>query len=202
MGYRKVFNYTNYLNEIKPKTELGIYNRFLFALMSVHTTWENNIKGYDVVKGKLWSEKDKEELILKLKESGVGLQEQRARYIIEFSRSYSSNPKQYLKEESESWVQYRDRLAKTILGLGMAKSSFAIEMIYPNEANITCIDTHIAEELGVKFKSLSKKEYKELESSYLKRSKKNPTNYRWKFWDKKQGHNNPRYWSHVLENEI
>ena len=37
---------------IKPKTRMDVYNRFLFAFCSVHTTWQSNIKGYLLLRNK------------------------------------------------------------------------------------------------------------------------------------------------------
>jgi len=48
-----------------------------------------------------------------------------------------------LKSESEDWNQYRLRLKNTVLGLGLAKASFAACLLYPLEADLGCVDTHI-----------------------------------------------------------
>src|SRR5262249_20635152 len=37
----------------------------------------------------------------------------------------------------------RNRIARDVIGLGPAKTSFALGLIYPFEATICCIDTHV-----------------------------------------------------------
>ena len=197
------FNYPQYFKDIKPKDELGIFNRFLFAFLSVHTTWESNIRAYEIMKGNPnW---DPAEIENKLKESGVGLYNQRTRYISQFTHNYRKHSEWYLRRRTEKWKEYRNRLSKNILGLGLAKTSFAIEMIYPTSAWISCIDVHIARFCGENpIKLRNQNIYNRAENKIIDLSRKNkvlPTQFRWEYWDKLQGYNNPRYWSYCLESE-
>ena len=41
---------TEYWNSIIPQNDSERFQRFLFAYCSVHTTWESNIKAYNLIK--------------------------------------------------------------------------------------------------------------------------------------------------------
>ncbi len=147
---------------------------------------------------------DKDEIHEKLRASGVGLYNNRTKFISEFGEHYRDNPKWYLRRRSEKWRDYRDRLQQDIKGLGLAKSSFAIEMIYPNAAWISCIDVHMARFCGADPNKLYKKTYLAAEDNIIKLSKEKdilPTQFRWEYWDKNQGFKDCRYWSYCLEKE-
>ena len=47
---KDVLTYSEYWSELKPQTEIAAFKRYLFAFMSVHTTWKNNCKGYNAIK--------------------------------------------------------------------------------------------------------------------------------------------------------
>ena len=118
---------TDYWSSIAPKNDSECFQRFLFAYCSVHTTWESNIKAYKLIKN--WWEWMNQWDVLedKFKRSGAGLYRNRVRFIKDFSSKFWSNPDFFTKQaEDESWSGYRNRIEKEIIGLCMAKSSFAI----------------------------------------------------------------------------
>jgi len=43
----------------------------------------------------------------------------------------------------ESWTGYRERLAQETPGLGRAKASFVVCLLYPMTADVVCLDTHM-----------------------------------------------------------
>ena len=89
-----------------------------------------------------------------------------------------------------------------ILGLGFAKIRFAIEMLYPNDAQIVCTDTHIIQWAGEKPNKVNKTKLLAIEQKFLKYAKKknlSPVEARAKYWDKKQGYDHCRYWTWVFE---
>ena len=43
----EVDSYTEYWQSIQPKNHAYYFRRWLFSLMSVHTTWESNVRGYN-----------------------------------------------------------------------------------------------------------------------------------------------------------
>ena len=46
----EVAKYTEYWQSIQPKNHADYFRRWLFSLMSVHTTWESNVRGYNFLK--------------------------------------------------------------------------------------------------------------------------------------------------------
>jgi len=195
-----LFDYRNYFKQIKPKNEDEIFQRFLFAFLSVHTSWKNNVSAFQKLKKcRYWK---KEEIGEGLKESGAGMHNMRTEYISAFRDSYNRNPKEYLKKQKEGWKPYRDRTAKSVKGLGISKSSFAIELVYPLSAWITCVDIHMARYCGLDQSSLTPNIYYAAEEKIIKEAKNQkllPSEFRWKYWDNLQGQKNPRYWSYCLE---
>ena len=194
------FNYKEYFKKITPKNKMDVYNRFIFAFCSVHTTWERNIIGYNLLKNKYHTN----EVVTKalIKKAGLGLTNNRTRFIVGFTKKFQSNPNFFKKRPTETWKGYADRLQKNILGLGFAKTRFAIELLYPNEAELVCTDTHIIQWAHQDPNKMSKKLHSKIELGFLNHARQQgmtPVEARWRFWDRKQGYNNPRYWSQVLE---
>lgn len=195
-----MFNYKAYFDWIRPRTEMEIYNRFIFAFCSVHTTWKNNLKGYLLLKDNYHTDKDK--LLSILKNSSLGLYNNRAKFIHSFTKKFLANPKFYTKRRNETWKEYATRLQKDIDGLGHAKTRFAIEMIYPNSARVVCSDTHIIQLHKQNPNKMTKRLYDRIEYGFLNRARKhktNPVEFRWRWWDRKQNYSSPRYWSWCLE---
>jgi len=84
----------------------------------------------------------------------------------------------------------------------MAKVSFSLEMIYPNEAEVTCMDTHLFQAYGLN-QTKHAKYYKDIEDYWLFKSRQSRVpSYiaRCILWDRKQEQPDSRYWSYVLEN--
>ena len=193
---------TKYWQGLIPQNDSECFQRFLFAYCSVHTTWESNIKAYSLIKN--WWEWINQWDVLeqKFKDSGAGLYRNRVRFIKDFSTKFWSNPSFYTKPaEGESWSGYRNRIEKTILGLGMAKSSFSIEMMHPIAGQVFCSDTHMFQLYG-RNQSKDAKLYQDIERHWLRMCFEYdiaPYVARCIFWDRKQDQENSRYWSYVLE---
>jgi hypothetical protein len=198
----EIKGYKDYWEEVTPRNDSERFKRWLFAFMSVHTSWKSNISGYDAVKDWwTWINKD-EYLLSRITDSRVGMQNNRLKFLTEFSHKFWSNPSKYKKDRNESWRSFRDRLRDNTLGLGTAKTSFAIEMCYPNAAEVTCFDTHMFQIYGLD-QGKDAKHYYSIERHWLDMCKMwNTPAYiaRCIFWDKKQGHQDSRYWSYILEN--
>jgi len=191
----------NYWDGLKPINDTEKFQRWLFAFMSVHTSWERNIIGYNNIKH-WWNWINRwDHLENKLIESRVGMQNNRTKYIKEFTIKFWSNPSYYDKGEGETWAMFRNRLVNDIKGLGMAKVSFALEMIHPTNAEIVCLDTHLFQAYGLD-QTKHRKQYKNLENHWVENSRKKdlpPYIARCIYWDRKQEKEDSRYWSHVLE---
>jgi hypothetical protein len=197
----EVERYKEYWGGIAPKNDTEIFQRWLFAFMSVHTTWERNVIGYESIKDwTAWFNDDKKLMDI-IVEARVGLQNNRVRFISEFARKFWADPDWY-KYQNGDWQAFRNKLVKEILGLGIAKVSFALEMIYPNEAKVTCMDTHLFQAYGLN-QSKDATRYKEIENYWLEMCgmwNVPSTIARAIYWDRKQDKTDSRYWSYVLEN--
>jgi thermostable 8-oxoguanine DNA glycosylase len=204
LDYSLVDEYKTYWNDaVSPKNDSEVFQRWLFAFMSVHTSWKRNIIGYEAIKN--WWEwlNNWEELLRRIDDSKVGMQNNRLKYISEFSHKFWKNPSVYRKDNNETWVSYRDRLKERTLGLGPAKTSFAIEMCYPIDAKICCLDTHMFQAYGLD-QSKDLKKYGEIELHWITMCNLwqiPPYIARCLYWDRKQGYSNSRYWSYALEPE-
>ena len=196
----EVEGYKSYWQSIAPKNDTEEFQRWLFAFMSVHTTWERNVIGYEAIKDwTVWFNDDKK-LMEIIKGAAVGLHNNRVRFISEFARKFWADPSAYKYQEG-SWQDFRNKLVKNILGLGIAKVSFALEMIYPNEAKVTCMDTHLFQAFGLD-QSKDARRYIEIENYWLGMCAMwnvPSTIARAILWDRKQDKTDSRYWTYVLE---
>ena len=199
-----VDRYIDYWNDIKPTRPDDVLRRFLFAFTSVHTSWQGNVRGYNALKDLGWM-KDKDDLLNRLKKARCGMYNVRTKAIWEFASKFYANVDYYCEEPSD-WTSYRNELVEDINGLGIAKVSFALEMCFPNEARLSCIDTH-----GIQLYELENRDFKSkkgletyetVEKHWVDNSDDvDSPSYiaRCIFWDKKQNRRNTRYWSYVLE---
>lgn len=196
--------YTQYFKTIRPATEEDRFRSFLFAFASVHTTWKYNVRLYALLKDLEWLG-SKRWLRGLIEESQAGLVNNRTRYVWEFAQNYWKDPGAYLRKENELWTAYRDRLQGITLGLGHAKTAFAIELLYFEAAQVTCIDTHQLQLYGLSgSQSPGLRTMNHIETHWVcecLRLGLPPCNARWALWDRKQGRDNSRYWSYVLEPE-
>ena len=196
----EVDTYKSYWETVRPKNDTEIFQRWLFAFMSVHTTWERNVIGYEAIKD--WTKWFNNDALLMeiIKGAGVGLHNNRVRFISAFAQRFWQDP-EWFKYQDGNWQDFRDRLVKNILGLGIAKVSFSLEMVYPNDAEVTCMDTHLFQAFNLD-QSKDATRYKEIENYWLDMCRMwNVPSYiaRCILWDRKQGHKDSRYWSYVLE---
>ena len=203
----RVVTYKEYWESIRPNNNDEIFQRYLFAYMSVHTTWKSNVAGYNAIKNfSEWLD-DKELLREKIKNSGCGLYNNRTKFIWDFKDKFWANPKDFYFTTKKYHVKKRDQIVNNISGLGTAKVSFALEQSHPNECRVFCGDTHMLELYGMKTLTYQSKKgldlYKKMERhwsvncgkigvpAYIARSI---------FWDAKQNKTDSRYWSYVFEN--
>ena len=190
-----------YWQTTTPKNDSEIFQRWLFAFMSVHTSWQANVKGYEAIKD-WWEWMNRWGTLSDIiQTSRVGMHNNRVKFISQFSKDFWKNPNNFQKNKNESWVAFRDRLEQSILGLGLAKTSFAIELCYPTEAKIVCLDTHMFKAYKLD-QTKHAKLYTLLEEHWVAMSSMwNCPSYiaRCIYWDKKQKQVDSRYWSYILE---
>jgi CRISPR/Cas system CSM-associated protein Csm2 small subunit len=159
----------DYWNKLKLINDSERFQRFLFAFMSVHTTWERNVIGYNNIK-EWWNWMNRWDVLEeKLIQSRIGLHNNRLRFIKDFTLKFWSNPSNFEIGMGEDWADFRNRIEKNIKGLGLAKSSFAIEMIYPTQAEVTCLDTHLFQAYELN-QTKHNRMYHNLENHWVKNS--------------------------------
>jgi thermostable 8-oxoguanine DNA glycosylase len=205
----RVISYKEYWESVKPQNVDDIFRRYLFAYCSVHTTWQGNVKGYNAIKDFSEWVDNQDTLREKLHKSGVGLHNNRTKYIWDFSQKFWANPKDFYFTTKKYHVKKRDSIVNKINGIGLAKVSFALEMIHPNEARALCLDVHMLRLYNMEHLKYNKSRsgtdsYKKAERhwmincgkigvpSYIARSI---------YWDNLQKKEDSRYWSYVLESE-
>jgi thermostable 8-oxoguanine DNA glycosylase len=202
----KVVAYKEYWESVRPQNVEDIFRRYLFAYCSVHTTWKGNCAGYNAIKNfNEWI--DNEEVLKdKLHKSGVGLHNNRTKYIWDFATKFWANPKDFYFTAKKGHVKKRDAIVNNIKGIGLAKVSFALEMIHPNDARVLCGDVHILRFYDMehlKYKSgTGFKTYKSMERHWMINcGKMRIPSYiaRSIYWDQIQKKEDSRYWSYVLE---
>ncbi len=193
--------YKEYWDKIKPTSQQEYYKRWMFAFLSVHTTWKANVKAYENLTADPLDEKTK--LMKLITTSGVGLINLRTEGLWKFKKDFWDDPQSWYKKDDESWAVFRNRLQERCHGLGFAKSSFAIELCYPNECEVTCLDTHMLQLYGIKSSPVpSPRKYTDIEQHWISLCKENKYPafmVRNIYWDKVQKQNDTRYWSYVFE---
>jgi len=200
-GPKEVQHYIPYWEAITPKTDEEVFRRWLFAYLSIHTTWESNVRGYEMLKDLSWWN-DKQMLLDKLILSKCGMQNARQKYIWQFREQFEKNPSYYGKI-SDSWIKTRNKLTEECHGIGITKVSFVLEMCHPLDAQVVCLDTHLLqlyEITGTKTKA-QVQTYHDAEEHWLNMSNGKgiaPYILRSAFWDKKQGYEDNDYWAYVF----
>ena len=203
----KVVSYKEYWESVRPQNNDDIFRRYLFAYCSVHTTWKGNCAGYNAIKNfHEWID-DKDVLREKLHKSGVGLHNNRSNYIWDFSTKFWANPKDFYLTTKKYHVKKRDSIVSKINGIGLAKVSFALEMIHPNDARVLCGDVHQLRLYNMETLKYNKSRsgtdlYKKMESHWMINcGKLGVPSYiaRSIYWDDLQKKEDSRYWSFVLE---
>lgn len=203
----KIIKYKEYWESVRPQNHEDIFRRYLFAYCSVHTTWKGNCAGYNAIKDfNEWID-NKDVLREKLHKSGVGLHNNRTNYIWDFSTKFWANPKDFYLTTKKYHVKKRDSIVAKISGIGLAKVSFALEMIHPNEARVLCGDVHQLRLYDMETLKYNKSRtgtdlYKKMERHWVVNcGKYGVPSYiaRSIYWDDLQKKEDSRYWSFVLE---
>jgi len=81
----EIAEYSKYWDSVTPRNASEVFQRWLFAFMSVHTSWRSNINGYLMIRN-WWEWMNKpEELERRIVESGAGLHKNRTKFITAFA---------------------------------------------------------------------------------------------------------------------
>jgi len=193
-----------YWETVKPKTNTERFLRGVFAILSVNADWESNCKAYNNLKSMDWIF-DLDSLRKRVLEGGVGLTDMRTKAVWQLLQKFHENNDIFVKKDDESWGAFRDRIMKSCFGLGKAKSSFFVEMMYPNEAQVVCLDVHILRLMNLNASAnrhISNKDYENAEKYFLDNCETrgfSPYAVRCVYWNNNQRRKNSRYWSKVFE---
>ena len=198
---------TAYWKALTPDCHIERFRRWLFAFMSVHTSWEANCTGYLAIRDHLEWAFDENKLRPLLENSGAGMHNNRARYIHAFAVDYFRNPDEFMPLEGETWEQCRNRLVERVTGLGIAKVSYALEMSAPLEADVMCCDIHQLRLYGLGPEHVAAtgpkyQTFREAERHWVDVCRARgvaPYVGRNVLWNRIQGRPDCRFWSFVLE---
>ncbi len=202
---QQVKDYIEYWKTITPPIEASeIYKRWLYAICSVHMQVEGSVLMYKtiVLNFEKWKN-DIEELKKLLKEINCGMYNTKAATIFSFTEQYIETPAFFLKRKVETWEEARNRIVKAVTGLAEAKTSFALEMIYPESCEVVCNDCHQFK--FYKTKKGNYKHYRKLETHFLDTAKNAgipPAIARQILFDVNLGYTDSRYWTSIFENEF
>lgn len=193
--------YVAYMDSITPHTPEEIFWRFVFAFMSIHSTYRSNLRGYQMLRNPgAW--KNRECLLAALRASGCGMHNQRTKFLWKFREEFFGG--RFNEVLTEPGLQAkRNKLCDKLYGIGMAKISFALEMSFPRQDQVVCMDVHQLRLYGKdENASKNKNDYMECENDWCERSRKiglPPFAVRNIFWDNLKGQRAMRFWSYVFE---
>ena len=192
-------------DKIKPKSDLGKLNRWRFAFCTVHTPWLYSCLQYLDVRNLY--ESTLEGFIEKLSYSSGGMYKIKGEGIYNLQNLWQNSPELFSLSElssREEWQTARNRLARKLNKLGLAKTSFAIEMLQPLKAKVICIDRHMFKTFGWENvdKSASHKQYEYFENYWLDLCEEHnvePAISRNYYWDIIQQQPSSMYWGEYLK---
>jgi hypothetical protein len=195
--------YLHYWSTLVPLTKREHWLRWIFAFMSIHTSWRNNVKGFNAIAA-LPTDFTRKQLIKAIVSAGVGLHAMRVQGVWEFTNAFREDTVRFIPKPGESMACCRDRLALSLYGIGMAKTSFVFEMLYPATCGVVCLDTHILRLYGWGKGTPKLSVYHEMEDHWRKTCHAYSVPLpiaRHVYWDRLQGEPDNRYWAWCLERQ-
>jgi thermostable 8-oxoguanine DNA glycosylase len=200
-----VSSYAAYWRKLVPRTLTEIMDRWVFAITSIQNTWQNNCTAYRFIRalGYPLSRFSRRQLVRRLQRSTCGLYERRADSLLAVDRALWNCPEEWQLQPRETLSAFRTRLCKMVLGVGIAKVSFVIEMLHPLSCEVICCDRHVLRLYGLSDGAKADQHtYVEVEAHWIEfcRARGLPAPLaRHIMWDQKRGQWSTRYWSGVLE---
>ena len=200
---------TQYRNEwgkeIKPQSDQGKLNRWKFAFCTVHTPWLRSCEQFTDISTH-HTNVDQARLEDLLAKSKGGMYIIKAEGIHNLHKLWDTSAifdLDGLSSRSE-WRKARNKLTKKLDKLGLAKTSFALEMLEPLKAKVICIDRHMFKSFGWANvdRSASTNQYEYYEDYWLdlcEEYKVEPAISRNLYWDIIQKQNSSMYWGEYLK---
>lgn len=185
---------------IMPTSEHETLNRWRFAYCTVHTPWLRSCEQYDKIKP-LYENADYQALARILRNTSGGMWDIKANGISRLHSYWTDNQEMF--DPQPNWQEFRNKLADKMFKLGLAKTSFALEMLHPMTAQIICIDRHMFKAFGWENVDLacSTAQYLFYEDYWLSMSNEYgipPVISRNLFWDQIQNQTSSLYWANYL----
>lgn len=197
-----VRDYLGYWLKLAPRSHEEYYRRWLFSYMSVRQRWEDNVRGYSALRGLPMPIPDEKTALRALTDNRMGMVNNRARWLFDFSRSFWADPGPWYPEPGEDLADCRRRLTGMARGLGRAKVSFVLEMLCPASSEVVCFDSHMLRLYGIGPRGARGPDYEKAEAHWLgecRRLRKPSPVVRHIYWDRLRGREDSRYWSFVFE---
>ena len=129
-----------------PRSNQQHINRYRFAYCTVHTSWANSVDQYNAIK-RTNADTTYKSLLRMLKNSQGGMYQIKATGINHLQSLWTTT-EDVQPRHQDNWQSWRTKLSNNLKKLGLAKTSFAIEMIRPLDAQIICIDRHMFKAFG------------------------------------------------------
>lgn len=199
---RVVSRYVNYWDKIKPKSREDEWRFWVFSILAANFGWKQNVKAFNAIEDRSKWKSDLGKLQFELFQTKTGLWKTKAVNIWKFDQMFQAKPHVFKRYENEPLTQYRDRIADTVPGLAIAKSSFFVEMKYHDESDVVCLDRRVLKSIHGRDRSVKRSDYLALEDEWRQESLKHgipAATARFIWWDNLQGYKTSRYWSEVLE---
>jgi thermostable 8-oxoguanine DNA glycosylase len=200
-------HYSNYFRMIQPILPHDIWRRYMFAYTTVNLSWQSSVRLYTELNKLQWpaAEADIRAAFITAKS---GFYDTRPRMMADCASIFFSEFQytRFQRKPDQDWLELRSDLDKLILGLGQIKISFTMELCYPEETEIVCLDRHM---LGQVFhtdptRTTGTQQYLHCERQWVETCRRYgaaPGIARLAYWDKLQGRNSPDYWAHVFKTE-
>jgi thermostable 8-oxoguanine DNA glycosylase len=191
-----------YWARLIPSTDNDRALRWVFAFLSIHTSWKKNVESYLEIE-KMHDPYVYTDIYDTLKRSKCGLENMRARAVHDLKTIMNHTPHVMKPLINESLVVCRNRLAKYLYGIGLAKTAFALELIYPFQNEVVCLDTHMLKMYSQPPGTPRLATYLKIEQHWTETCNKlgyPPTIARHIYWDQVQNQKDTSYWSFVFHN--
>lgn len=171
------------------------FRRVAFSILSVQTPFDKGCAAFEKIAGMSWEDReDYAKVKSTLKRSGgIMYYATKATGILIAAGQCRKDHKIYLRGPEESWHAYRQRLARKIYGIGKAKGTFLACLLYPNSADLACLDTWILRRFGFppeKNGRLTWEEYLDAEKAIRKHARRWEVSTfvaQWIIWDCDRG---------------
>ena len=166
----------------------SIYDRYLFAFLSINTPFEHTCSAFLRMRGRYWLDASEAEASIR-RSPLVSYAPTKARDIVAFTTRFLAHPEVWRIRADETAADTRARL--NVQGLGTAKLSFALALLAPTSANVACVDRHIQRWARGSIKNtLAVKTYANIERSLVAVGQRYGVSAfvaQWTIWDWQRG---------------